>query len=275
MKLQHREHLARVAGLFILTNILACGSDEPSTPTPTQATTSTEASPVTEAAQTPETEESPPPAPPPPPPPDARATALAALVAGDYVTTCAYLEFERFDPSVCEYFAKRAEGERAQLSSRTLERFLRSHDVARRRGSVRGWFQEPDAYEVSVNRRTSILEVTDTRFQTTGRFTMWAQRLEDEEVELTSGRVLDVPYYIEWTLADDMLDAMRARGERAEDRAKAILLRLIRDWTGDRKQLDEDRPASEWPAFLAERRAAAEPESAEDGATPGTGGVPN
>lgn len=193
-----------------------------------------------------------------PPAPNPQRDAARAVLASDFATACAYLEFERFDPAVCEYFAKRATGQPATLSSRTLEAFLRSQNVARRSGTVVGWFEEPHSYEVRVNGQASILEVVDTRFRTTGRFTMWARRMDDEEMELNSGRVVNVPVFMEWPLADQMLDAMRARGDDAQRAATSLFVRLLADWSGDRYVPDEEvvRHVDEWPAFLAAWQAA-------------------
>jgi len=66
------------------------------------------------------------------------------------------------------------------------------------------------AYEVRLGGRTAILETTDTTFATTGSFSMWAQRMpNNEEVVFASGRVREIPAYIEWKLADDIMDIAR------------------------------------------------------------------
>lgn len=182
-----------------------------------------------------------------------RADAARAVLAEDFATACAYLEFERFDPVVCDYFARRATGQPASLSPRVLEAFLRSQNVARRSGSVVGWFEEPRSYEVRVSGQASILEVLDTRFSTTGRFNMWARRMDDEEMELSSGRVIDVPVYLEWPLADVMLEAMRARGDDVPAAARSLFVILLENWALDRHVGDDEvvRHVDEWPAFLA------------------------
>jgi hypothetical protein len=190
--------------------------------------------------------------------PNPQADAARALLASDFATACAYLEFERFDPAVCDYFARRANEQQASLSPRVLETFLRSQNVARRSGSVVGWFEEPRSYEVRVNGQASILEVIDTRFTTTGRFNMWARRMDDEEMELSSGRVINVPVYLEWPLADVMLEAMRARGDEVPAAARSLFVILVENWASDRHSPDDEviRHVNEWPAFLAASRAA-------------------
>ena len=71
--------------------------------------------------------------------------------------------------------------------------------------------------EIRWSGRAALLESEDTQFETTGRFRMWAQRTpNDEQVVLNSGRSRDIPAFVEWKLADDLLEIARRNPEDAQ-----------------------------------------------------------
>lgn len=192
-----------------------------------------------------------------------------ALAAKDWDAVCLALEFTTFDPEICAWISRKArDGVSGPPNARILEAFFRRQRVARTSGSIVALLQERpngDTYEVRVGGRSAFLDTMDTNFSTTGGFRMWTQRQEDEEVTMQSGTVRTVAAYLEWPLADDILGLARVRGDDARSRAERLFAYLHEQWILDVSPTIEVADASEWPTFLAERRAGV--------VDPGTGSV--
>jgi hypothetical protein len=140
-----------------------------------------------------------------------------------------------FSDIICAWIADtaRSNDDRA-LSSARLERFLRDQRVRRVSGSIVGFYDEANNdYEVRVAGRIAILEATETSFETTGRFTLWAQQHGTRIEVLTNGREVSVPIYREWPLASAILEMARERGDDAGPAAIALLNELLRAWEAD------------------------------------------
>ena len=211
------EQLCRaICALLLPALVIAC-EDETSPPEPTPATT--EAKPESE---TPEATE---PKPVPEPHP-----LQAAFDAGEYQALCQPLEAEGFPGDVCAFLAARASGERGSLNQRNLEQFLRAQQVRQLSGSIVEVYEQGaygTTYEIRWSGRTALLESEDTQFETTGRFRMWAQRTpNDEQVVFDSGRSRDIPAFVEWKLADDLLEIARRNPEDAQALAQRTFQNL-------------------------------------------------
>lgn len=168
-----------------------------------------------------------------------------ALEEGHFDVVCDALVRQAFSEQVCDFLAARARGERGSLNQRALERFLRAQKVRQLRGRIVDVFDRgmsSTTYEVRHGGSTVLLETTDTQFETTGAFRMWAQRTpNNEEVVLGSGRVREIPAYVEWKLADDLLDLARQRSG-GEASARRLLDELIVGWEGVWRHEDTDMP---------------------------------
>jgi hypothetical protein len=161
--------------------------------------------------------------------------AQQALTGGQYEEVCTYLVSVGFSDIICAWIADtaRSNDDRA-LSSARLERFLRDQRVRRVSGSIVGFYDEANNdYEVRVAGRIAILEATETSFETTGRFTLWAQQHGTRIEVLTNGREVSVPIYREWPLASAILEMARERGDDAGPAAIALLNELLRAWEAD------------------------------------------
>lgn len=180
-----------------------------------------------------------PPAPPPaavtPVEPTPYERAEHALGEGRYEDVCTYLVSRGFSPTVCAWVVDTARASRDRsLSTREYESFVRAQHVRRVSGTVVGWYDEAhNEYEVRIGGRTAILVATETSFETTGRFSMWAQQHGATEEELTSGRVVSVPLYREWPLHSAILDVARVRGDAAGPSAVTLLGEVLRGWEED------------------------------------------
>lgn len=166
---------------------------------------------------------------------------------------CAELRREAFSSHVCGFVAARARGERSSLNQRHLRRFFQNHRVRRLRGRIVDVFDssgDSARYEVRVGGRSAILETTDTMFQTTGGFSMWAQRdPEDEVVVFTSGRVRDVPLYLEWKLADDIMDLARERrADEFQPMARHLFDEIVMLWVSWQHEEAEAEPEPAAPS---------------------------
>jgi hypothetical protein len=72
---------------------------------------------------------------------------------------------------------------------------------------------------------------------------MWAQRTpNDAEVVLTYGRVREIPAYVEWKLADDILEVGRQSPDESQSLARRILDDLILDWRLTYRHEDTELP---------------------------------
>jgi hypothetical protein len=158
--------------------------------------------------------------------------AQQALTGGHYDEVCTYLVSVGFSDIICAWIADTARSsDDHALSSARLERFLRDQHVRRVSGSIVGFYDEANNdYEVRVAGRIAILEATETSFETTGRFTLWAQQHGTRVEVLTSGREVSVPIYREWPLASAILEMARARGDDAGPAAWMLLQELLRSW---------------------------------------------
>lgn len=186
---------------------------------------------------------------------DAADTAVAAK---DWDELCVALEFAAFDPTVCAWLARKArDGISGPPNPRVLEAFLRRHRVSRTSGSIVALLEERrtgDTYEARIRGRVAFLETAETTFSTTGRFTLWTQQQDDQETTMMSGAVRDVPVYMEWPLAELVLDVARARGTDAQRKAELLFGYLADSWNVDRS-LSVDIPAEDaWPAWREARR---------------------
>lgn len=186
-----------------------------------------------------------------------RALQLAAFAREDWDAVCTALEFQQFDRTTCDWIARKASnGDAGAPNPRTLEAFFRRHRVARTSGSIVALLDEGsagDTYEARIRGRVSYLETIDTRFSTTGAFSMWAQRNEDEEAEMASGAIRLVGSYSEWPLADMILNLGRARGDDAKASARRLLEYVIDEWVLDASEAVTIPRDDEWPAFAAAR----------------------
>ena len=158
--------------------------------------------------------------------------ALDALDDGRYLDVCPFLVSEGFSPDVCEWIALTAEGTASgQLSTRTLESFLRAQHVRRVSGTVVDWYdQSSSEYEVRVGGRAAILQTTETSYTTTGRFSMWAQESGSSDEVLNSGREVTVTVYREWPIAELIIEMMRARGASRIARGRDLIEELLAGW---------------------------------------------
>ncbi|MCB9603025.1 MAG: hypothetical protein H6721_07375 [Sandaracinus sp.] len=158
-----------------------------------------------------------------------------ALDEGRYADVCAYLQSTGFSEVVCAWLVDTVEanGDRSLTTDR-LERFLRAHQVRRTSGTIVGWYDEGrNEYEARIGGRPSILVATETEYATTGRFTMWAQRIGTSTEVLVSGREVEVPVFREWPLYEVLIETARARGEAARPAALAAFRELVRGWESD------------------------------------------
>lgn len=161
--------------------------------------------------------------------------AQAALDESRYEDVCAYLVSRGFSSVICDWLVATARANRDRpLSTDRFERFLRDQHVRRVSGSIVGWYDEAhNEYEVRVGGRPAILVASETAFETTGRFTMWAQQHGTSDEVLNSGREVSVPVYREWPLFQAILDTARARGDAAAPAAVSLLRELLRAWETD------------------------------------------
>lgn len=183
----------------------------------------------------------PPPPSPPPPPPSPADLASTALEEGRYEDVCAYLVTQGFSADICAWIAATArEPGSGSFSSRTFESFLRAQHVRRVSGSIVGFYDERNnEYEVRVGGRIAILEANETAFETTGRFTMWAQGHGVSEEVLASGREVAVPIYREWPLYQAIRDVVAADGAAARAGARMLFDELLRGWFQDYCWVDD------------------------------------
>jgi hypothetical protein len=212
--------------------LAGCGGENTSTPaSPAAPSESTAPQPPTDSPSS-DKFGTPEPASEAPREPTARDRAATALEEGRYADVCGYLVTNGFSEVVCAWLVDTAEANADRsLTIDRLERFLRDQQVRRVSGTIVGWYdQARNEYEARVNGQTAILVATETEFETTGRFTMWAQRHGSSAEVLASGREVDVPVYREWPLYDLLVETARARGEAARPAALAAFLELVRGW---------------------------------------------
>lgn len=175
--------------------------------------------------------------------------AKEAIASGTFVVDGApcelLVEHLGFDAKTCSFLENLAAGQPGNLNGREFQRFLRSQKVAIRRGQILGWYdQSADEYEARIAGRTSILIATETSFQTTGGFRMWAQRIGESEETLNNGREVDVPLYREWVLYGLILEAARARPPERQSYAQFILGHLVDRWEESYCSRDQEDPMS-------------------------------
>lgn len=209
---------------------VACGEDSP----PAAPPTATESPPLPLAPAVPAVPAEPEP-PPPPPEPTPLERAQAALDGGRYEEVCTYLVSTGLSQIVCDWVVETARtNDDHALSVDRFERFLRDQHVRRVSGTVVGWYDEAhNEYEVRIGGQTAILVATETAFETTGRFTMWAQQHGTSDEVLASGREVSVPVYREWPLYDAIMSMARARGDAAGPAAVSLLGEMLRGWESD------------------------------------------
>ena len=164
--------------------------------------------------------------------PTARDRAATALDAGRYDEVCTYLVANGFSDDVCTWLVDTVEANADRsLTTDRLERFLRAQQVRRVSGTIVDWYdQSRNEYAARINGQTAILVATETEFETTGRFTMWAQRHGSSAEVLTSGREVDVPVYREWPLYEILIETARTRGDEARPAALEAFRELVRGW---------------------------------------------
>lgn len=219
-----------VLPVLLITVLTACGGE--SAP-PSPATSAPAAAPSTAPSST-----DPAPEPmiaPTPAEPTALERAEVALGERRYDDACGYLVARGMSQVVCDWIAATARTNDDQaLSVDRFERFLREQHVRRVSGSIVGWYDEAhNEYEARISGRTAILVATETEFETTGRFTMWAQERGSSDEVLESGREVSVPVYREWPLYDAIIEMARVRGADAGPAAIALLRELLRGWESD------------------------------------------
>ncbi|MDC3956885.1 hypothetical protein KEG38_23700 [Polyangium jinanense] len=126
---------------------------------------------------------------------------------------------------ICNWVAAKAEGKpAARPDGEVFRAFYAREHIKKVSGRIIESAGGNDRYEVTASgyRRHCILETVDTRFETTGAFTMWVQEQpQPEEIELKSGRTEEWVVLAESVLGKTLIDLAKSHGAGVEGQAMA------------------------------------------------------